>query len=600
MHRLLPLCLCFLVNFSFAAHSWQNAKMKKTAELEVYWYVSRPFIFPGQQDSMGGIEPEILKAFQEFLLNRHGIQLNVKWREPDSFYDVLQNIKNSTNPNALGISAFSITEERQQYVKFTQPYLPDITVLVSSQGTPIVHTFEEINRLMQDMTAITIKGAIYENMLLELKERLEIDFDIQYIDSNENVLDHISKTPNSFGFIDLPIYLLWIKNGSELVRQNFFTVRGTGYGFIMPLSSDWDEPFKEFLQDPEYQEKVAQIISKFIGPELYDFIGSLYEEELLGTTLLSKEKEIQLALIQNANLRLQEEQALKNVLIVGIVVVLVFLVVIGWAFVNNQRITKLIISQKEQIEAQRMDIQRKNDQLINRNAKLLAVNEERNHLMGILAHDLRAPLGHIMGLSDLLRKDADGITGESRTFVEHIHSAAKRMNQMTLKILDKKNLEGNREHVMREEVSISEIMRELEQRYNPEALKKDIELSIPTFDGGLTVHTDHLLLFLILENLLSNAIKFSSKHRKVSVSVQNDPDKIIFGIRDEGPGFTEEDKKMLFERFQPLSARPTNGEQSTGLGLSIVKKYVDDLGGEVTLESQHGQGSYFSVSIPKT
>jgi len=107
-----------------------------------------------------------------------------------------------------------------------------------------------------------------------------------------------------------------------------------------------------------------------------------------------------------------------------------------------------------------------------------------------------------------------------------------------------------------------------------------------------------MLLFLVLENLLSNAFKFSPPNTVVSFQIYREAENILFKINDQGPGFTDDDKKLVFSRFQKLSAQPTENESSTGLGLSIVKKYVKYLGGKVWLESEIGQGSTFYVSLP--
>ena len=207
------------------------------------WYESKPFIQENNHGKMIGLEVEILESFRSFLKETRDIDLEINWLKPESFYGIIELVSNSDKPNLFGASAFSITEDRKKLVKYTSSYLPDITVLISSQGTPIVKSFDKVHEMMKDMTAITIHGTIYEGFLLDLRNKINADFEIKYITSDDNVLNHISQTPNSFGFMDLPIYLMWVKNGTSLVRQNFFTINGIGYGFIMPQTSDWDIPF---------------------------------------------------------------------------------------------------------------------------------------------------------------------------------------------------------------------------------------------------------------------------------------------------------------------------------------------------------------------
>ena len=104
-------------------------------------------------------------------------------------------------------------------------------------------------------------------------------------------------------------------------------------------------------------------------------------------------------------------------------------------------------------------------------------------------------------------------------------------------------------------------------------------------------------LFNQFENLISNAIKFSPPQRKIQVDFNKVNGFIITTIEDQGPGLTEDDMQLIFQRYQTLSARPTAGEQSTGLGLSIVKKYVEAMKGCVWCESQPGAGAIFKVQF---
>ncbi|MFY0655087.1 MAG: transporter substrate-binding domain-containing protein, partial [Cyclobacteriaceae bacterium] len=325
MYQRAIICLILFLNYSIGyGNSWDQAQLTKKANLTLYWYTSDPFIYPNPNQNLTGLEYEIINSFKDFLQRRYSINLELRWSETKSFYNIIEKVQHSSEA-CFGVSAFSITKERQKIVRYTNSYLPDITVLISSKGTPIVHSYEEFDKLVTNLEAITIKGTIYEPLLDQLQSQLNNPFKVNYIGSDQNVLDIISEAGNRFGFIDLPIYLMTIKQGSELTRQNFFTVKGMGYGFIMPQNSDWNIPFNEFLADPVYKREVAQIISNYLGTELYEIIDNLFEGEPLGTSILTKEKEIQLALIQNANLRLEEEREFKRLLIFGIVVSILFL-----------------------------------------------------------------------------------------------------------------------------------------------------------------------------------------------------------------------------------------------------------------------------------
>lgn len=594
-HRLPKLTILLLFPLLLSGQSWEEAITAKSATLDVHWSPSVPFIYADANADLAGIEFELMSEFQQYLRNEKNIELKLNWNQT-SFSDIIRLVKEGRN-DVIGISAFSITDERKEFAKFSDAYLPDVTVLVSSKGTPIVSSFEEIHPLMSKMQAISMPDTKYQALLLDLEKQLNVNFDIMYLNSDQNVLEYISAKSDRFGFIDLPIYLMLMKNGGELVRQNFFTVKGEGYGIILSQNSDWDIPFNEFLNDPGNESLIASIFSKYLGEELYSFIQNMDSEDELSTSILTKEKELQLELIRNANLRLEKEQTNTNILIFGISITALFLIIIGFLFYKNQRTTKLLMGQKDRIFDQQEDIHQKNEQLMNRNAQLMAINEEKNNLVKILAHDIRSPLSQIIMIGEILKSSSEEAELKKPELLKQMGLSANRINEMVTKILDLDSIEEDRLKVMRERIDVREILKEMKSRYSGSASKKGITLRVSSCDSNNIIRTDHLLLTLVLENLVTNALKFSPSETTVSVEADCKYDGVIFKVSDEGPGFTEEDKKNLFNRFQKLSAKPTAGESSIGLGLSIVKKYVHDLEGEVWLESQEGKGSTFFVKL---
>ncbi|MCF8268079.1 MAG: ATP-binding protein, partial [Ignavibacteriales bacterium] len=110
--------------------------------------------------------------------------------------------------------------------------------------------------------------------------------------------------------------------------------------------------------------------------------------------------------------------------------------------------------------------------------------------------------------------------------------------------------------------------------------------------------TDRTLFDEILENLISNAIKYSPICKEIKVKITILPDKVSLIVKDSGPGFSEDDKQKIFKPFTKLSAVPTAGEASSGLGLSIVKNYVEILNADLILRSKLGEGSEFELIIP--
>jgi signal transduction histidine kinase len=112
------------------------------------------------------------------------------------------------------------------------------------------------------------------------------------------------------------------------------------------------------------------------------------------------------------------------------------------------------------------------------------------------------------------------------------------------------------------------------------------------------VLTDPAYLVRILDNLVTNAIKFSPAGSQVRLGSEHVDQHLVVTVEDQGPGFSDEDRRFLFQKFRKLSARPTAGESSNGLGLAIIKILVDRLQGSIELKSQPGKGSTFIVTLP--
>src|SRR5262249_45270667 len=131
------------------------------------------------------------------------------------------------------------------------------------------------------------------------------------------------------------------------------------------------------------------------------------------------------------------------------------------------------------------------------------------------------------------------------------------------------------------------------RQYQDVARRKRLELRTQFPGGNTTVLADPSALAQILENLLSNAIKFSPPGRTILIAVHAAPEHVECVVEDQGPGLTDEDKARMFRRYGRLSARPTGGEPSSGLGLSIVRKLVQAMHGEIACASTPGAGAAF-------
>jgi len=148
------------------------------------------------------------------------------------------------------------------------------------------------------------------------------------------------------------------------------------------------------------------------------------------------------------------------------------------------------------------------------------------------------------------------------------------------------------------EVNLSETAAAAVRMYREPARRKHLEIQAELPDEAL-VFADPSALNQVLDNLLSNAVKFSPPGKSIFFKIQPNNSHVEFQIQDQGPGFTPEDRPRLFRRYARLSARPTGGEPSTGLGLSIVDKLVRAMNGELSYHSIPGEGTTFTVQLPR-
>ncbi|MDN5212315.1 ATP-binding protein [Fulvivirgaceae bacterium BMA12] len=303
--------------------------------------------------------------------------------------------------------------------------------------------------------------------------------------------------------------------------------------------------------------------------------------------LLEKEKEIQ-------GLNEEKKQVLYYLLVSGLFGLGVVSFVLLISRNNKSKANKLLKRQSEEIKLKNEKIELQKSKLINNNEHLKSLNEDKNELIGIVAHDLRSPLNQIKGLVNILKVTLK-TDAETEEIIERIDNSMERLRVLVNRTLDLRAIESKKINLNKEVINLGELMHCLLGSYRPVAGEKDIKIIDKLTLDSCYIKVDQNYLIQIIENLLCNAVKFSHKQSKIEILVYREEDKTKLEIIDEGPGLSEEDQKRLFIPFQQLSAKPTNQEKSTGLGLAIVKKYVNAMGGHVFCDSRLGQGAKFTV-----
>lgn len=306
-----------------------------------------------------------------------------------------------------------------------------------------------------------------------------------------------------------------------------------------------------------------------------------YEEEKLAAEkdLLQKQAELNELLIK------RQESIIIWVIVVS-VLLLVIVLLLYWF--SSQR--KRLIDQ----------ISKQNKAAYKHNIDLLDLNNEKNNLIRILSHDLRAPISNIKSLTQLLQlENEETLAPNDHQNLEHIKSESDRLLTMIRKILDLEALDAGTFKSSSDKINMKDLLSRVINAYKDSAMSKHLELIPAVGEEDVYVDGDEVHLTQVIENLLSNAIKFSREHKKVWASLTSNANHVRVMIKDEGPGLTDDDKSKIFKKFQQLSARPTGNEESTGLGLSIVKRYTEEMNGKIWYESEVGKGTSFIVEFKR-
>lgn len=242
-----------------------------------------------------------------------------------------------------------------------------------------------------------------------------------------------------------------------------------------------------------------------------------------------------------------------------------------------------------------VDKKRINEELTKKNKKLEGLNEEINGLINTLVHDLKSPLNSMFGLFKLMEFDLKG-NKELEVLLQRGYKVLEGGNTLIRQLMQLREAEQVEFSLTITKVKLSEFFNELTAKFREEASQKKIALIINASPGE--IETDRSALTRILDNLVSNALKFSRPETQVIIEAAVINEMLHVQVKDQGPGFHPEDMQKVFGKFQRLRAKPTGGESSSGLGLSIVKLLTEHLNGSVQLHTEWKKGSTFEVKIP--
>ncbi|WP_028455436.1 HAMP domain-containing histidine kinase [Chitinilyticum litopenaei] len=231
------------------------------------------------------------------------------------------------------------------------------------------------------------------------------------------------------------------------------------------------------------------------------------------------------------------------------------------------------------------------------NAALQQLNAEKNELLAVAAHDLKNPVGSMLGMAQMLERKLDEWPRDKvQDRLRGIATLGARVLNILGNLLDHHALETGNVRLQPEPVALERVLADLLGSWQERLDSKRQQCQCTA--GGLTVLADRQALWQILENLLSNAVKYAPQDSLIRIEASQHGAEVEIAVIDQGPGVAAHEMPLLFRKFSRLSAVPTGGERATGLGLAIVKRLAEAQGGSVRCESQLGHGARFLVRLP--
>ena len=277
-------------------------------------------------------------------------------------------------------------------------------------------------------------------------------------------------------------------------------------------------------------------------------------------------------------------KAFKITAIVAVVAIGIFLLI----FFHNRRLAREL--------AERRRIQSELEQTRDR---LIKANLAKSELMYMVAHDLRGPLAAIQLGTELLQMDPPLAAATQVSTAKRINQSACQMSRLISDVLSAQNVEEGRYSLNYAEGDALHLARAAVTSLAAVAQHKRIEVEARLPGDPVPLITDFAAMQQVVDNLLSNALKYSPCGSRVEIAVAKNDSRCRIEVRDQGPGVKPEEREKIFEKFGKGSARPTQGEESIGLGLWIVRRFAVSLHGQVWCEPRaDGTGSAFIVEVP--
>jgi PAS domain S-box-containing protein len=233
------------------------------------------------------------------------------------------------------------------------------------------------------------------------------------------------------------------------------------------------------------------------------------------------------------------------------------------------------------------------------NAKLQELDRLKSEFLATMSHELRTPLNSIIGFSAILRQGMAGpLSAEQLKQIEMVHGSARHLLGLINDLLDVSRIEAGRIELFPEAVAVSAVLDDVERTLAPLVATKHLRYATESAAGLPAIVSDRKRLYQIVLNLANNAVKFTERGEVVVSATATEAGGVAIAVRDSGIGIRAENLPRLFEAFRQVDGSARRVYEGTGLGLFLVRKLLHLLGGSVTVTSEFGQGSVFTITLP--
>ncbi len=370
-------------------------------------------------------------------------------------------------------------------------------------------------------------------------------------------------------------------------------------GMKKPLAKITKEVYKTYKQIGKHGDALYFLeLNKSINDSLLNESKALEIGRLQERINTQEEKRALLDQQKKKELEIEQQKFTRDMLLVLIIIIAIFAFSYYRNYKRKAESNKMLQEMNNEIHEQKEEIITQKEDLYSKNMALERLNEEKNGLISVVAHDLRSPMNTNIGLANLIK--IQGPLSEAQ------EGSLKLLNKVCLnglrlieEILYLHTLEASNSEPSTETTTINCLLREKQQNFMKLAEKKDILLMMDIPETSIIANINPSYLSRIIDNLMTNAIKYTPKGKEVFLRLSESDEHFRIKIKDEGQGFSKEDQKKMFRKFQRLSAQPTAGESSTGLGLSIVKGLIEKMNGKMTFSSEKNVGTEFILTFQK-